>query len=105
MAGRGSAALRVEISQAEAMRLALRARGYTFSSIARDLAVSRPMVSMVMHGHATSKRVLAHIARLLGVPAAAMPGLLGIRTVSVSRRQHRVNGGLSVIRRQRACRG
>lgn len=56
------------------IQLGLRHTGRTMSQVARDLRVSRSMVSHVAKGRRTSKRVQRALARAAGEPYANLWG-------------------------------
>ncbi len=91
--------LLLNLSRGEILRLALASRGHSIASIARDLGVSRPAVSGVVHGHWASARILDHLAAILGVPVEAIRSQ-PFTPVSVAGDGRRVNAGLSESSRQ-----
>lgn len=101
--------LLINLSRIDVIRLALANKGHSFTSIAQDLGVSRPAVSGALNGQWSSKRILSHVAALLGVPVESLQGR-PLTPVSVAGEGRRVNDGLSEssrhqppVRRRRAA--
>jgi lambda repressor-like predicted transcriptional regulator len=56
----------------EQIKAAIRMTGTTPAAIADDMSLSRSSVSSVINGYGQSRRIQAHIAKLLGLPVATL---------------------------------
>lgn len=74
----------------EEIKAALRMKGVTLAALADEMDLSRSMVTHVIHGHSRSRRVMEHIAGIVGRPVERIwpprPSLRRMKAAKVSRR-------------------
>lgn len=91
--------LRIELSEPDAIKMALKTKGYSLTTVAAELHVTRPAVSLVILGYRRSERILAHLAAILDVPVDMIRPRKPVTVVSIARTATPVNVRVSTSSR------